>query len=247
MMDTSAVLMHVQSICKSFTHNGTTTEVLSNIGFMLSRGDSIALIGASGCGKSTLLNILSGVEAFDAGNVHIVEDNIRIGYIQQHDSLLPWRTVLGNCVLPLQLHDNLNRKTRQKRGQALLQRLQLGECSQLYPYQISGGMRQKVSLARAIIEDPHLLLLDEPFRSLDGITKIEVYRWYNEMRRQGALATVLVTHDIHEAATLAQTVLVCSHKPMQITQTISAPSVRNRSNDIAYEQEIYDAVHSTQQ
>ena len=246
MINMPAVLMHVQNIDKSFTNEGTTKKVLSDISFVLSQSDSIALIGASGCGKSTLLNILSGIESADSGTVHIAEDNIQIGYIQQHDSLLPWRTVLENCVLPLQLHRHLNKDARQKRGYALLQRLQLEECAQLHPYQISGGMRQKVSLARAIIEDPHLLLLDEPFRSLDGITKIEVYRWYNEMRQQGALTTVLVTHDIHEAATLAQTVLVCSQRPMRITQTINAPSVRNKKNAIVYEQKIYDAVHNTQ-
>lgn len=222
-------LLQARDIHKSFRQGNDSVAVVAGVGVQLFRGEVVGLIGPSGCGKSTLLNILCGLIDSDQGEIEV---SSVIGYIQQHDSLLPWRTVLENCIVPLQLHHTrapFHRRARQQRahdaaGRVLLDKVGLLEIANLYPHQISGGMRQKVSFVRAVIEQPQVLLLDEPFRSLDGITKIEMYDWYASIRRQSDLATLLVTHDIHEAAALAGRVIVCTDRPMRVRTVIAAPA-----------------------
>ena len=238
-------LLTARNIHKSFTHGGVTMDVLGGIDLQLYGGQSVALIGPSGCGKSTLLNILCGLEGYDRGAIDSARQSA-VGYIQQNDSLLPWKTVLENCILPLELHRGGG--AHADRGRQLLTALRLSEFADHYPHQISGGMRQKVSFARAIIERPHILLLDEPFRSLDGITKLEMYRWYAELRQRDALATVLVTHDVYEAATLADRAIICSHRPMTIQTIIDAAAYDNGDQTAAsaaedYARAIYGALH----
>lgn len=274
----AAPLLVARAIHKHFRHDGTETAVLAGAEMSLYRGELVAMIGPSGCGKSTLLNILCGLVAADSGAIEMAPSlRGHIGYMQQYDSLLPWQTVLENCIMPLRLHAvaasfafrrrSEERHAQEATGRALLRELDLEQYAEHYPHQLSGGMRQKVSCARAIITVPPLLLLDEPFRSLDGITKTEMHDWYRRRvmgggadtgghtgggassshadRGGGAKAaqahgtdaarddrttagpnqttTLLVTHDIHEAAQLADRVLICSARPMRICAVIPAP------------------------
>lgn len=271
---TRTPLLTARAIHKHFRHGNTETAVLAGVEMSLYRGELVAMIGPSGCGKSTLLSILCGLIATDSGEIEMAP-NLRghIGYMQQYDSLLPWQTVLENCIMPLRLHTTsapleFRRRSEERRaqeaaGRALLRELGLEQYTEHYPHQLSGGMRQKVSCARAIITRPPLLLLDEPFRSLDGITKEEMHDWYQRrvmgggtdalaggdreadtrtdgeggVGDRGAVAaqqdattaasnqttTLLVTHDIYEAAKIADRVLICSARPMRICAVIPAP------------------------
>lgn len=234
-------LVVARAIHKRFRHHtGAETAVLAGADLSLYRGELVAMIGPSGCGKSTLLNILCGLTAADSGRIELAPSlDGHIGYMQQYDALLPWLTVLQNCTMPLRLNAAISplavRRSKAERrkidnaGRAVLAELGLTEHAEHYPHQLSGGMRQRVSCARAIITRPPLLLLDEPFRSLDGITREEMHHWYRQrvIGNGGSTATLLVTHDIHEAAELADRVLICSARPMRICAVIPAPPPGN--------------------
>lgn len=269
-----APLLSARHLYKAFHHNGDAITVLADMRVELLPGEITGLVGGSGCGKTTLLDILCGIVECDHGEIVMGSGVTRreIGYMQQRDALLPWLTVLENCIMPLQLQrrrasdeahrtrprraNSTARRTHERQGRRVLEQLGLTRYADLYPHQISGGMRQKVSCARAIIAAPRLLLLDEPFRSLDGISKQEMYRWYRGVSEAGGgegggradgngggrgesghaggnahgvghthtIATLLVTHDVYEAATLADRVIICTPRPMRVHRILTPPT-----------------------
>lgn len=222
-------ILSAKNISKSFSKAGVATNIVDNFNITLYAGETTALIGPSGCGKSTLLNILCGLLGRDSGSINPPPHTIPYGYVQQQDALLPWKTVHENCALPLML-----RKIKLERRNAItalrLKALNLQRFATYYPHQISGGMRQKATLARAMIENPPLLYLDEPFRSLDGITKTELYRWFLDLQIQYRFAALLVTHDPHEAVQLANTIIICTQSPLRIHLTIDPTQMGTRSH-----------------
>lgn len=200
--------------------NDRSADVIRAISFTLERGEIVSIVGPSGCGKTTLLNLLCGLLPPTRGDVLWYGQKIngvppRIGYMLQKDLLLPWRTALENVTLGLQVK-HVPRRERIDRGKELLKRLGLEGFANYYPSALSGGMRQRVALARTLGSDPEVLLLDEPFSALDFQTKILIERDTMKLVRGAKRSLLLITHDIEEAVSLSDRVLVLSHRPCQV-------------------------------
>lgn len=223
--------IHVDRATKRFG----TLEVLKQVDFRMEQGEFAAIVGPSGCGKSTVLRMIAGLDqptegAVSANRQIIKEPHPSRVLIFQEHALYPWRTVEKNVSFGLELA-GIPKRERKERVDALLEKVGLGGFESYYPHQLSGGMRQRASIARALAMDPEVLLLDEPFGALDAITKITMQ---NELLRlwEGSGKTVLlITHDIDEAVYLADTIHVMSPRPGQIVETIRSevPRPRNRN------------------
>jgi NitT/TauT family transport system ATP-binding protein len=198
-------------------------EVFRDLSLEISRGEFVAVVGPSGCGKTTLLNLLSGFLKPTSGRV-LCSGRVRMVY--QHDSLLPWKTSAENIALGLR--DLQNEAERERQLLEMLRLINLEEFAAHYPHQLSGGMRQRVELARALAGDTDILLLDEPFSSLDYLTRLRLRRELVRMLKELPRTTVLVTHDIEEAAQLADRILVLSDRPARICRELQVAVPRPR-------------------
>lgn len=182
------------------------------LSFSVSRGEFVAIIGPSGCGKTTLLSLAAGLLKPSAGSV---ESSGSFGYMLQKDELFPWRTVEQNIVLPLEIRKK-NTPEHRRRALALAEKYGLGGFLKHYPAQLSGGMRQRAALIRTLAAEPEILLLDEPFSALDYQTRLSVCDDVYAIIRGEKKTAVLVTHDISEAISLADRVLVLSARPAHV-------------------------------
>jgi NitT/TauT family transport system ATP-binding protein len=187
-------------------------------------GEVVSLIGPSGCGKSTLLNIASGLAVPSEGTAfvdgaRVAGPNAHVAFMLQKDLLLPWRTVAENVMFGVEIQ-GVPAPERRRRAQALLTNLNLAEFSGHYPHQLSGGMRQRVALARTLAVDPHVLLLDEPFSAVDAQTRIVLQRDLAQTLHTARKTALLITHDLAEAVTLSDRVLVMSRRPGTIVEEI---------------------------
>lgn len=198
---------------------------LDDVSFSVHDGEVVSLIGPSGCGKSTLLNIGSGLTAPSDGTAFVdgerVEGpNAHVAFMLQKDLLLPWRTVVENVMFGVEIQGVPSAERRQ-RARRLLANFNLAEFSGHYPHQLSGGMRQRVALARTLAVDPHVLLLDEPFSAVDAQTRIVLQRDLAQTLKRARKTALLITHDLLEAVTLSDRVLVMSRRPGTIIEEIA--------------------------
>lgn len=179
-------------------YHDITSEVIAigNISLEVKEEDFISIVGPSGCGKSTLLSILANLEEKSEGNI-VSDKNLRIGYMLQKDSLLPWRTVLDNCLLGLEIYNELNDITK-SRVISLLKNYGLYDFKDKYPRSLSGGMRQRVALIRTLAINPDILLLDEPFSALDYQTRIMLADDLYKIIKKEHKTVIMVTHDLAE-------------------------------------------------
>jgi NitT/TauT family transport system ATP-binding protein len=219
--------------------HGVLTAV-RGVSFSVRDGEVVSLIGPSGCGKSTLLNIGSGLAAPSEGAAFVdgerVEGpNAQVAFMLQKDLLLPWRTVAENVMFGAEIQ-GLPLAERRNRAQSLLTKLSLAEFSNHYPHQLSGGMRQRVALARTLAVDPHVLLLDEPFSAVDAQTRMVLQHDLAQTLKQAGKTALLITHDLLEAVTLSDRVLVMSRRPGIIIDEI-AIELPQRDNPIARRRE----------
>jgi NitT/TauT family transport system ATP-binding protein len=196
------------------------TLALSNISLEVERGEFVAIVGSSGCGKSTLLSMVSGLLPPSRGDIYIDGRKVtapspRAGYMFQKDTLLEWRTVLDNVLIGAELL-GLDMRAARRRAEDLLKRYGLGEFMHSLPHQLSGGMRQRAALARTLCPEPDLLLLDEPFSALDYQTRLALSDEIAAILRAERKTIVLVTHDIGEAISMADRVVVMSRRPGRI-------------------------------
>ena len=198
-------------------------EVFHDLSLEISQGEFVALVGPSGCGKTTLLNVLSGFLEPSSGSVTY---SGRVRMVYQHDSLLPWKTAAQNIALGLR--DLGSEVERERQLKEMLRLIKLEEFAAHYPHQLSGGMRQRVELARALAGDTDILLLDEPFSSLDYLTRLRLRRELVRMLEELPRTVVLVTHDIEEAAQLADRILVLSDRPARICRELRVTIPRPR-------------------
>jgi NitT/TauT family transport system ATP-binding protein len=199
---------------------------LQGVGMTIGRGDAVAIVGPSGCGKSTLLKLIAGLLRPTAGEVKVGGDEVRtpltnVGMAFQNPLLLPWRTVVDNVLLPFELLPGGygSRQAQALRARELLQKVGLSGFERKYPWELSGGMQQRVSLCRALVHNPEILLLDEPFGALDAFTRETLWVATQDLWGTRNCTLVLVTHDIREAVFLSNTVFVMSPRPGRIVHS----------------------------
>ncbi|MCP3409372.1 ABC transporter ATP-binding protein [Bradyrhizobium sp. CCGB01] len=212
--------VELRGVSKTFSSRNGRVDVLRGLDFSLQNGEFLAIVGPSGSGKSTVLNLLAGLDQPTAGTVlcqgaPVAAVNTGIGYLTQHDSLLPWRTVEQNIAVPLELR-NVDRAEIAARVHDVIVQVGLEGFERHHPSQLSGGMRKRAMLARTLIYDPPVLLMDEPFGPLDAQLKLALQGELLELWSARRKTVVFVTHDIVEAITLADRVLVFSARPCQI-------------------------------
>jgi ABC-type nitrate/sulfonate/bicarbonate transport system ATPase subunit len=224
--------LQVEDLHKSFLRSGSAFKVLDGINLEVGAGEFVAIIGPSGCGKTTLLNIIGSLVKPDAGRLWLDGQPVpdcqgHIAYMQQKDLLLPWRKVLDNTILGLEV-EGVPRKQAYQRAHALLQHFGLAGFQSAYPNQLSGGMRQRVALARTLLLEKPLWLLDEPFGALDAMTRRHLHHYLLQARQQAPATTLLVTHDIEEALVLADRVGVLTARPARIKAILNVELPRPR-------------------
>jgi NitT/TauT family transport system ATP-binding protein len=221
-----------RNACKSYVKSNVATPVLKNVSLRASPGEFIALVGPSGSGKSTLLNLLAGLLKVTSGDVIFqgqpVQDvNTHVGYVTQRDNLVPWRSVAGNLALPLEIR-NVSRSERDSRVQEAIEKVGLAGFGKHYPSELSGGMRKRVTLARALIYGANTLLMDEPFGALDAQLKLVIEDELMKLWEEARPTILYVTHDLTEAITLADRVVVFSARPAQVLAIEEIPIPRPR-------------------
>lgn len=223
--------IQLEKVSRSFG----AVEVLRELSLEISRGEFLAVVGPSGCGKTTLLNLLSGYDQPSSGVIHR-EGRVRMVY--QQDGLFPWLTVTENIALGLR-HIG-DEKERERQVGEMMRLIRLGGFENHYPHQLSGGMRQRVELARALAGDSDILLMDEPFSSLDYLTRLRMRQELALLLRERPRTVALVTHDIEEAAQLADRVIALSERPARIRYELSIAAPRPR--DLTHP-EVVSATH----
>jgi NitT/TauT family transport system ATP-binding protein len=221
-------------VSKSFANGNHTIEVLRNVNLTVPPQAIVGLIGASGSGKSTILNIISGILRPDRGQVCICgaasgefNDWRSISYMFQDDRLLPWRTAVRNVEFALEA-GSIAKKERVERALRALELVELESFEEAFPYQLSGGMRSRVALARSLVTEPRILLMDEPFSRLDAQTRALMHEELLRIHRLKRMTVVFVTHDVAEAVLLADQVAVLSSRPGTIKEVVEIAPPRPR-------------------
>ncbi|WP_085521818.1 ABC transporter ATP-binding protein [Tuberibacillus sp. Marseille-P3662] len=225
-------MLEVEHLNKSFAG----LPVLSDISFQVEEGEFVSIIGPSGSGKSTIFNLLTGILSADAGDIHynqvpVESDRHPFAYMPQEDTLMPWRSVIDNAVLPQEIL-GANKKEARRRVKEKLPEFGLEGFGDHRPPQISGGMRQRVNLLRTYMFDRDILLLDEPFGSLDAITRAKMHEWLLNIWRRHQKTVLFVTHDIDEALYLSDRVFVLSERPGTIEKAVTVDLTRPRQRQV---------------
>lgn len=216
--------LDIDDVSHHFDIDGAVLPVLNHVSFRAKPGEFVALLGPSGCGKSTLLRLVAGLEAPRSGNLREDERQI-VGphpsrvVVFQDPTLFPWRTVWKNVALGLEAQGII--KSERHRVDAAIELVGLSQFANAYPHQLSGGMAQRVSLARALVNDPKILILDEPLGKLDSLTRISMQTEIVSLWQRNGFTTLLVTHDVEEALFLANRVLVFSDRPASLKADIT--------------------------
>ncbi len=226
-------LLRAHNVSHNYPRRNRVTPALAEVSFSLQEHEFVCVVGNSGSGKSTLLRILGGLLAPSAGEVQFRDVPVRapqpqIGFVFQNTNLMPWRTALENVLLPLELHKPPDRDDRE-RAHAALALMGLGKFADAYPSQLSGGMAQRVTLTRALLQSPALLLLDEPFGALDALTRERLNQELLRLCRDRKQTALMITHSIQEAVFLADRVLVLSGQPGRLQGAISVDLPRPRT------------------
>lgn len=217
-------LLELKNICFSYHSMSGETPTLSEINFTVEEGEFVAVVGPSGCGKSTILNLISGLIKPESGSIFIQgkpigESDLKIGYMLQKDHLFEWRTIYRNVILGLEIQKKWNDQTK-KNVDEMLKTYGLYEFRNSRPSQLSGGMRQRAALIRTLALEPALLLLDEPFSALDYQTRLSVADDIGQILKAQKKTALLVTHDISEAISMADKVVVLSSRPASVKKVI---------------------------
>ena len=239
-VSTAVSSVRVRNASKSFFNpNSRSIQAVQDVSLDVALGEFVVIVGPSGCGKSTLLNMIAGLLEPDVGTVRLRgnADAVRVGrvaYMHQIDLLLPWRDVLSNAILGLEIA-GVDRQEAESRAAELAEKFGIADFLAAYPATLSGGMRQRVALLRAVLPEREVLLLDEPFKALDAITRTELQRWLSDVLDRTNRATIMVTHDVEEALVLGDRVLVMSPRPGRITLELDVDLPRPRPIDVVRE------------
>lgn len=220
-----ALRLSVRNLTVTFqAPGGEALPILGPVSFDIQPGEFVCMVGPSGGGKSTLIRVLAGLQAPDQGEAwlgdeRIVKPSLRVGLMFQEPNLMPWRTVIDNIVLALEL-GGVPRADRYRAAYAMLSALGLQDFAQAYPAELSGGMAQRAALGRVLVQQPDVLLLDEPFGALDALTREKISFDLLRMRASSRQTALMVTHNIQEAVLLSDRVFVMSQRPGRVVQEI---------------------------
>jgi NitT/TauT family transport system ATP-binding protein len=224
-----------QGVGKTYTTMDGEVEALRDVSFTLREGEFVSIVGPSGCGKSTLMLLAAGLEPPTTGHIAIGERRVTgpvtdLGIVFQEHALFDWRTVLGNIMLQVEIR-RLPRAEYEARALELLARTGLAEFAAKYPFELSGGMRQRAAICRALVHEPRLLLFDEPFGALDALTRIQMRIDLEKLWLQQRQTVLFITHSISEAVALSDRVIVMTPRPGQIDETlvIDLPRPRDKA------------------
>jgi NitT/TauT family transport system ATP-binding protein len=222
---TAGPAVRLTEVTKGFGRGPASAKVLDGIDLSIAPGEFVCLLGASGCGKSTLLSILAGLESASSGRVEVAGDGAALMF--QEPALFPWLTAARNVELALQLR-GIGRAQRRERAAELLRLVRLDEVGDKHVHELSGGMRQRVALARSLAQERGVLLMDEPFAALDAITRDVLHDELERVWRETGRTVVFVTHNVREAVRLGQRVLLMSSRPGRIVRewTVDIPGQR---------------------
>jgi len=234
-MQAAGVNIEIENVSHHFTLEGSDLPVLENISLRVRAGEFVALLGPSGCGKSTLLRLLAGLEQPTSGL--LAEEGRAITaphpsrvVVFQDPTLYPWRTIYDNVGLGLQIRGE-SKQAAQARIDAMLQRVGLKEFARAWPHQLSGGMAQRAALARALVNHPRLLILDEPLGKLDSLTRLRMQQEIVDLWQEQNFTTLMVTHDVEEALVMANRVVVFSSRPARVLDVIEVEQAYPRRRD----------------
>ncbi|HEU4672740.1 MAG TPA: ABC transporter ATP-binding protein [Candidatus Limnocylindrales bacterium] len=227
--DRTPVALSIEGVRKRYGPPGNGVLALADITLEVRRGAFVCLVGASGCGKTTLLNLVAGLDAVDAGRI---ERRGRVGLLFQEAALFPWLTAAGNVELALGLR-GVRRGERSARARDLLDLVNLGGFGDRRPHELSGGMRQRVALARALAQDADILLMDEPFGSLDAMTRDLLHEELERVWLDRGFTVLFVTHDVREAVRLGDEVVVLTSRPGRVAERFPIDLPRDRRGDAA--------------
>jgi NitT/TauT family transport system ATP-binding protein len=240
-------ILVAENVHKAFPSREGEVKALRDVSLAISDGEFVSLVGPSGCGKTTLLHILGGLLPADQGVVRIdgqilTQPRPEIGFVFQDPTLMPWRTVIKNVTLPLEVQGRDGHE-HQQRAMELLDLVGLLGFERLYPHELSGGMQQRVAIARALIHEPSILLMDEPFGSLDAITRNQMNVELLRIWQATGKTILMVTHTIQEAIFLSDRVLIMSPRPGHIRATFEVDLPRPRDTEIYYNEEFASLYH----
>jgi NitT/TauT family transport system ATP-binding protein len=231
-------LLRIEAVSKVYqTNRNEEVHALDNVSLVVGAGEFVSLVGPSGCGKTTLLMISAGLEHHSAGKVKFKDSEVtdprrEIGMVFQKPVLLPWRTVLENALLPVEVL-KLDKKKYQARAKELLEMVGLGEFENKYPSELSGGMQQRNAITRALVYDPAVLMMDEPFGALDAMTRDRMAFELQKIWQISQKTIVFVTHSIQEAVLLSDRVVIMTPRPGRIEEIIKIDLPRPRTLEIA--------------
>ncbi|OUQ85683.1 ABC transporter ATP-binding protein [Brevibacillus brevis] len=233
-------------------------QILDHFDLRVEKGEFVSLIGPSGIGKSTLFQLIAGLlepgrGEIRLGSVPVANRLGQVGYMPQRDLLMPWRTIVENAALPLEIK-GMTKKDAHERVRQQLPRYGLQDWADSYPAQLSGGMRQRVSFLRALFSGAEMMLLDEPFSALDGITRMDMQEWLMEKWQETGSTMLMITHDIDEAILLADRIIVLAGspitKPIELTVPVSRPRTansRNQAEFLALREQIWELLRQERQ
>ena len=222
-------ILEILNIKKDYITINGTTEAIKDISMKIKKGSIITLVGPSGCGKSTLLSILAGIDKQTSGKI-IKDEKTVVGYMLQQDALFPWLTIYENAILGLKIK-KMATKENKEYVKKLLYEYKLGDFLNVYPKELSGGMRQRVALIRTLALKPDILLLDEPFSALDYQSRLKISDDVYKIIKKENITAILVSHDIAEAISMSNQVLVLSKRPCTI-KNIYNINLTNQSTPI---------------
>ena len=242
-----SAFIELGGISKSFAaRDGSTTLAVERVDFNIGTSEFVSLLGPSGCGKSTLLSIIAGLIEPSSGEIRIDGRPIRgpytnVGIVFQSDLLLDWRTVLGNVLIQYEMR-GLPSEPHRARARALIASVGLGDFETKHPWELSGGMRQRVAICRALIHEPPLLLMDEPFGALDALTRAQLQIDLQNIWQSSRKTVVFVTHSIEEAVFLSDRVIVMTPRPGRVREVVEIDLARPRRLDVRDSPVFADAI-----
>lgn len=241
--------IEIKGVTHAYWTKAGPLPVLNNLNITVGEGEFAAVVGPSGCGKSTLTRLVSGLMRPDEGEVwlhgnRVVSPRKTVGMAFQNPVMLEWRSILENVILPLEIvAPNMKRAEREARAMQLLEMVGLLGFEHKKPSELSGGMRQRASLCRAIVHRPDVLIMDEPFGALDNFTREDLWQTMRKLRKAEPFTCILITHDLRESVYLGDQVIVLSGRPARTQSVLKVDLPEERSLDILYEQKSQDMLH----